>query len=160
MAYRNAASWLLMSLAPRPRNSTTDKAKRGADAKGKGNQRPDGPASETLAGLGTTKQEIGGEGAEASAALGTSRRERSGVPHSSSQQELDSCFVVKDANGQPLAYMYFEKEPRRGFRRELLTLRVIIGLCLSATSRRPGQSRWSRPCHHAIFQFEYKLLCC
>jgi hypothetical protein len=29
--------------------------------------------------------------------------------------------VVKDANGQALAYMYCEKEPRRRFRRELLT---------------------------------------
>jgi hypothetical protein len=38
-----------------------------------------------------------------------------------SAEELDSCFVVKDANGQALAYMYFEKEPRRPFRRELLT---------------------------------------
>jgi hypothetical protein len=38
-----------------------------------------------------------------------------------SVEELDSCFVVKDANGQALAYMYFEKEPRRRFRRELLT---------------------------------------
>ena len=28
--------------------------------------------------------------------------------------------MVKDANGQALAYMYFEKEPRR-LRRELLT---------------------------------------
>jgi hypothetical protein len=37
-----------------------------------------------------------------------------------SVEELDSCFVVKDANGQALAYMYFEKEPRRRFRRELL----------------------------------------
>ena len=37
-----------------------------------------------------------------------------------SVEELDSCFVVKDANGQALAYMYFEKEPRR-LRRELLT---------------------------------------
>jgi hypothetical protein len=36
-------------------------------------------------------------------------------------EELDSCFVVKDLNGQALAYMYFEKEPRRRFRRELLT---------------------------------------
>jgi hypothetical protein len=32
-----------------------------------------------------------------------------------SVEELDSCFVVKDANGQALAYMYFEKEPRRRF---------------------------------------------
>ena len=39
-----------------------------------------------------------------------------------SVEELDSCFVVKDANGQALAYMYFEKEPFRRFRRlELLT---------------------------------------
>jgi hypothetical protein len=38
-----------------------------------------------------------------------------------SVEALDSCFVVKDANGQALAYMYFEKEPRRRFRRELLT---------------------------------------
>jgi hypothetical protein len=38
-----------------------------------------------------------------------------------SVEELDSCFVVKDAYGQSLAYMYFEKEPRRRFRRELLT---------------------------------------
>ena len=38
-----------------------------------------------------------------------------------SVEELDSCFVVKDANGQALAYMYFEKGPRRPLRRELLT---------------------------------------
>jgi hypothetical protein len=39
-----------------------------------------------------------------------------------SVEELDNCFVVKDANGQALAYMYFEKGPARPFqRRELLT---------------------------------------
>jgi hypothetical protein len=39
-----------------------------------------------------------------------------------SVDELDSCFAVKDANGQALAYMYSEKEPLRRFRRrELLT---------------------------------------
>jgi hypothetical protein len=38
-----------------------------------------------------------------------------------SVEELDSCFVVKDLNGQALAYMYFENEPRRRYRRELLT---------------------------------------
>ena len=36
-------------------------------------------------------------------------------------EELDSCFVVKDLKGQALAYVYFEKESRRRFRRELLT---------------------------------------
>ena len=30
-----------------------------------------------------------------------------------SVEELDSYFVVKDANGQALAYMYFEKGPLR-----------------------------------------------
>jgi hypothetical protein len=34
-----------------------------------------------------------------------------------SVEELDSCFVVKDANGQALAYMYFEKEPLSRVRR-------------------------------------------
>jgi hypothetical protein len=31
-------------------------------------------------------------------------------------EELDSCFVVKDLNGQALSYMFFEKEPRRRLR--------------------------------------------
>ena len=43
-------------------------------------------------------------------------------PEPWSVEELDTCFVVKDLNGQALAYMYFEKEPRRRHRRsELLT---------------------------------------
>jgi hypothetical protein len=36
-----------------------------------------------------------------------------------SVEELDSCFVVKDLNGQALAYMYFEKEQYRRRRREI-----------------------------------------
>ena len=42
-------------------------------------------------------------------------------PPPCSVEQPDSCFVVKDLNGQALAYVYFEKEPRRRFRRELLT---------------------------------------
>ena len=44
-----------------------------------------------------------------------------------SVEELDSCFLAKDANGQALAYMYFEEEPLRRFRRrELLTRDATI----------------------------------
>jgi hypothetical protein len=43
-------------------------------------------------------------------------------PEPWSVEELDACFVVKDLNGQALAYMYFEKESRRRHRpSELLT---------------------------------------
>ena len=37
--------------------------------------------------------------------------------------EQEGYFTVRDATGQALAYMYFEKEPRRQIRRELLTRR-------------------------------------
>ena len=30
-----------------------------------------------------------------------------------SVEELDACFVVRDHNGQTLAYVYFEDEPGR-----------------------------------------------
>jgi hypothetical protein len=30
-----------------------------------------------------------------------------------SVEELDACFVVRDHNGQQLAYVYFEGEPGR-----------------------------------------------
>ena len=28
-------------------------------------------------------------------------------------EETDACFIVRDANGQALAYVYFEEEPGR-----------------------------------------------
>jgi hypothetical protein len=30
-----------------------------------------------------------------------------------SVEELDACYVVRDHNGQKLAYVYFEDEPRK-----------------------------------------------
>jgi hypothetical protein len=33
----------------------------------------------------------------------------------------DACFVVSDANGQKLAYVYFEEEPGRRSAAKLLT---------------------------------------
>jgi hypothetical protein len=35
--------------------------------------------------------------------------------------ELDACFVVRDRNGQQLAYVYFEDEPGRRSAAKLLT---------------------------------------
>jgi hypothetical protein len=36
-------------------------------------------------------------------------------------EELDACFVVRDSNGQQLAYVYFEDEPGRRSAAKLLS---------------------------------------
>ena len=36
-------------------------------------------------------------------------------------EETDTCFIVRDANGQALAYVYFEDEPGRRAAAKLLT---------------------------------------
>ena len=38
-----------------------------------------------------------------------------------SVEELDACFVVRDSNGQQLAYVYFEDEPGRRSAAKLLS---------------------------------------
>ena len=44
-----------------------------------------------------------------------------GFPPPWSVEELDACFVVKDREGQQLAYVYFEDEPGRRSAAKLLT---------------------------------------
>jgi hypothetical protein len=38
-----------------------------------------------------------------------------------SVEETDACFIVRDHNGQALAYVYFEEEPGRRSAAHLLT---------------------------------------
>ena len=38
-----------------------------------------------------------------------------------SVEETDACFIVRDHNGQALAYVYFEEEPGRRAAAHLLT---------------------------------------
>jgi hypothetical protein len=38
-----------------------------------------------------------------------------------SAEETDTCFIVKDHDGQSLAYVYFEEEPGRRAAAKLLT---------------------------------------
>ena len=38
-----------------------------------------------------------------------------------SVEETDACFIVRDANGRALAYVYFEEEPGRRAAAKLLT---------------------------------------
>jgi hypothetical protein len=43
------------------------------------------------------------------------------LPPPRSVEELDACFVVRDHNGQQLAYVYFEDEPGRRSAAKLLS---------------------------------------
>jgi hypothetical protein len=55
-------------------------------------------------------------------------------PPSWSVEELDACFVVRDHNGQQLAYVYFEDEPGRRSAAKLLSkdeARRIAANCLN-----------------------------
>ena len=64
-----------------------------------------------------------------------------------SVEETDACFIVRDHNGQALAYVYFEEESGRRAAAKLLTrdearrIAANIASCLSCLRR----SCWHRP---------------
>ena len=54
-------------------------------------------------------------------------------------EETDACFIVRDANGHALAYVYFEDEPGRRSAARLLTRdearRIAANIAKLAQSR-------------------------
>jgi hypothetical protein len=46
---------------------------------------------------------------------------RAPLPPPWTAEETDACFIVRDASGQALAYVYFEDEPGRRAAAKLLT---------------------------------------
>ncbi len=47
--------------------------------------------------------------------------ERRFSPHWNIEEYNDACFIVRDHNGQQLAYVYYEEEPSRRSAAKLLT---------------------------------------
>ena len=47
--------------------------------------------------------------------------ELSALNAAQSVKQTDACFIVRDGNGQALAYVYFEEEPGRRAAAHLLT---------------------------------------
>jgi hypothetical protein len=55
-------------------------------------------------------------------------------------EELDACFVVRDHNGQALAYGYFEDEPGRRSAAKLLSKDEAVPLrCLFKKTLKPKE---------------------
>ena len=101
----------------------------------------------------------------------TSERRRFSPPWSVDEQE--ACFIVRDANGQALAYVYFEDEPGRRAAAHLLTRDKArrIAANIATTKRHREQiepdrlraARWKRQRRAWLPQRkveEATILCC
>ena len=67
--------------------------------------------------------------------------------------EQDACFVVREHNGQKLAYVYFEDEPGRESAAKLLTrdeARRIAGTLRNCLAKKQQAHRVLRPVGHSL----------
>jgi hypothetical protein len=67
-----------------------------------------------------------------------------------SVEEQSACFVVRDANGQQLSYVYFEEEPGRRSAAKLLTqrgvsLNLVFAWSAFSANRLSGREPGIRP---------------
>jgi hypothetical protein len=60
--------------------------------------------------------------------------------------EHDECFIVRDANGQALAYVYFEEEPGRRTAAKLLTKDEARRMAVNSPSCRKAAPNGRQPC--------------
>jgi hypothetical protein len=63
------------------------------------------------------KKHHGRHRAQSRADAGESRSEIASLPAALAVDETEACFIVRDANRQALAYVYFEDEPAGAWRR-------------------------------------------
>jgi hypothetical protein len=61
-----------------------------------------------------------------------------------------NCFIVRDANGQALSYVYYESEPGRRSAAKLLSKDEarVVRMLRAAVERQGGQSAFAK--HHGL----------